>query len=487
MQSLYTRLLLTVVVIFVAVAVLVVYVSRQLTTDYQNEVQQRLHRELSHHIIHDTSIIVDGVLNPDGLETAFHNMMILGPAFEFYLLDADGKIIQHAAKPPSKVKRTHVSLDPIRDYLAGNPAPVFGDDPRGLTRQKIFSVAPIEKPGGNLYLYIIIAGEEYDSVTALVGDSHSMRLASWALFAGLGATLLLSIGLVTQFTRPLRSLRDDINAFRADGFTTGTVPDNQWDPRSGDEVHELGTAFHEMAESVQTQYQKVRTTEELRRELLSYISHDLRTPLASLEGYLETWQIKEAETASESGRHYIQTARKNAQQVAGLVEQLFELANLDSGNVTMHMEAVAIAEFAQDVIQKFQLDADERNIRLDVAPQDPSLRVDADLEKLERVFTNLVDNALRHCTAGDEVAIKFRQEASVVCVEVVDTGSGIPEGELTQIFEPHYRATNARRQGPNSGLGLAITRRLLELHEATIEVSSELKQGTTFSFSLAAI
>ena len=235
--------------------------SRQLTTDYQNEVQQRLLRALAHHIIHDTKIVVDGVLNPAGLETAFHNMMILGPAFEFYLLDAEGKIIQHAAKPPSRVKRTHVSLAPIRNYIAGAQLPIFGDDPRGLTRQKIFSVAPIGKPGGNLYLYIIIAGEEYDSVAALVGNSHSVQLASWTLFAGLGATLLLALGLVLQFTRPLRALRDDINAFRADGFTTGTVPDNRWDPASSGEVHQLGTAFQEMAESVETQYQKVRTTE----------------------------------------------------------------------------------------------------------------------------------------------------------------------------------------------------------------------------------
>ena len=427
------------------------------------------------------------MLNPAGLETAFHNMMILGPAFEFYLLDTEGKIIQHAAKPPSKVNRTHVSLEPIRTYLDGASVPVFGDDPRGLTRQKIFSVAPIEKPGGDLYLYIIIAGEEYDNVATLVGDSLSVQLAGWTLFVGLGVVLLLSLGLVVQFTRPLRALRDDINAFRVDGFTTGTVPDNRWDAASSGEVHQLGTAFQEMADSVQTRYQKVRTTEELRRELLSYISHDLRTPLASLEGYLETWQIKESTDASESARHYIQTARKNAQQVAGLVEQLFELANLDSGNVTMHMEVVPIAEFAQDVIQKFQLDADERSIQLNVRPQDPALRVDADLEKLERVFTNLVDNALRHCTAGDEIAIEFSQEASQVRVQVVDAGSGIPETELDQILEPHYRATNARRQGPNSGLGLAITRRLLELHDATIEVTSELKQGTTFSFSLAAI
>ena len=115
------------------------------------------------------------------------------------------------------------------------------------------------------------------------------------------------------------------------------------------------------------------------------------------------------------------------------------------------------------------------------------MRVDADLEKLERVFSNLVANALRHCTAGDEIAIEFSQEAAQVRVQVDDTGSGIPEQELDQIFEPHYRATNARRQGQNSGLGLAITRRLLELHDASIEVTSELNRGTTFSFALTAI
>lgn len=488
MQTLSARLLLTVIASFALVTVLVVYVSRQVSQDFQNEVQQRLHRDLAHLIIHDTTILVDGDLHSAGLETAFHNMMILGPAFEFYLLDATGRIVQHAAKPADRVKRTHVSLAPITAYLAGDKAPILGDDPRAFDRQKIFSVAHIDGPAGaDFYLYIIIRGEIYDSTAALIGDSYSIKLAFWTLSAGLAISLLIALTLVSQFTRPLRVLRDDINAFRASGFESGELVLNHWQPESGSEVQALGTAFREMAESVKTQYERVKTTEEVRKELLSYISHDLRTPLASLEGYLETWQIREADNASEDARHYIATARKNARQMSGLVEQLFELANLDSGNVKVNLEQIPIAEFAQDVLQKFALQAQERDIRLDVQPKDPSLRVDADVEKLERVFTNLVDNALRHCAAGDEITIELVPVDHQVRVQVHDTGSGIPGDELSLIFDPHYRASNTNRQGSNTGLGLAITKRLLGLHNATIEVTSELRRGTTFSFTLATV
>ena len=141
---------------------------------------------------------------------------------------------------------------------------------------------------------------------------------------------------------------------------------------------------------------------------------------------------------------------------------------------------------AQDVLQKLSIDAQRKHITLTVEPKDPSIRVNADIEKLERVFTNLVDNAVRHCDEGDQVSIDLHVADGNVAVSVRDTGTGIPSADIDRLFEPHFRARNSvKGKGVNSGLGLAITQRILQLHGTEIGVKSILNEGTEFCFQLA--
>ena len=225
----------------------------------------------------------------------------------------------------------------------------------------------------------------------------------------------------------------------------------------------------------------------MRRELISYVSHDLRTPLASLQGYLETWHLKNKELTAQEGEDLINVAMKNAQHMSRLIEQLFELAHLDSETVTLNTEPLGIAEFAQDVLQKMALEASKKQVTLDIEPKDPSIMVMANIEKLENVFTNLIDNALRHCEAGDSIKIQIMPSSMTghLNVSVKDTGLGIAEQDLPLIFDAHFRASNSvRGKGRNSGLGLAISKRIIELHGSELKVTSTLGKGTQFSFDL---
>ena len=157
---------------------------------------------------------------------------------------------------------------------------------------------------------------------------------------------------------------------------------------------------------------------------------------------------------------------KNAQRMSRLIEQLFELAHLDSETVTLATEPLGIAEFAQDVLQKMSLEASKKQVSLDVEPKDSSIMVMANIEKLENVFTNLIDNALRHCEAGDSITIQILPSdiEGKVSVCVKDSGLGIAEKDLPLIFDAHFRAVNSiRGKGRNSGLGLAISKRIIEL------------------------
>jgi signal transduction histidine kinase len=166
---------------------------------------------------------------------------------------------------------------------------------------------------------------------------------------------------------------------------------------------------------------------------------------------------------------------------------LLELARLEAGQESLTPEPVVVAELAHDVTAKFALEAEQRGVRLIVAAPDPGLQVRADIAKLERVFTNLVENALRHTDRGGEVRLSITGSEHGVSVELRDTGAGIASEHLPHIFEPRYRGNHPPGEaGTHLGLGLAIVQRLLELHGSRIDVASRLGEGTVFRFELVA-
>ncbi|MEY8206022.1 MAG: HAMP domain-containing sensor histidine kinase [Bermanella sp.] len=495
-SSFYSKLLAALLLSFVGMGVLMLLLAQQLGQSYQDEVEQKLHAQLAQHVVHDNPLLQDGSIDHDALQHAFHAMMILGPSFEFYVLDPAGNILTFSAAP-GQVKRHAVSLLPVHQFMANNAQfPIRGEDPRSRDKHKIFSVAAItdhEELVG--YLYIIIGGEIYDGIVDLWQQSHIFTLAVWGLSMALLFGLLLMLLLFAMLTRPLRRLSGDMQQFKQEGFAAGKLPDSQWNKNASDEVERLGSTFNEMARALNSQYQQVKDTDELRRELISYVSHDLRTPLASLRGYLETWQLKHRQLSPQEGAQLITVAMNNAQHMSRLIEQLFELAHLDGGDATLIQEPVAIAELAQDVLQKRALTAHNQGVSLDVEPKDPALMAMANIEKLESVFSNLIDNAIRHCDAGQAVQVLIQPLAGAMRVTIKDSGSGIPAADLPQIFDAHFRASNSRtaagggdhEQGSNSGLGLAICKRIIELHGSRLTVSSTLGQGTQFSFELALV
>ncbi len=485
-SSFYSKLSLALIASFLLVALMLLLFAQKVTQDYQYEVAQKLHMQLAAQLVNEKRFVQQGQIDHAELRRSFHDMMILGPSFEFYLLSPQGNVVTYSADP-AQIQRAKVNLVPIRAFLSeSDMLPILGQDPRSLDREKIFSVAEIREDHVlRGYLYIIIGGEAYDDVTDLLQQSHIISLGFWGLAAGLLFGLIALLLLFFLMTRPLRRLSRDMARFRAQGFGSEGVLLSDWDPHSNNEIHRLGTSFHALAHELTRQYRQVKDSDTLRRELISYVSHDLRTPLASLQGYLETWQLKRHAISAEDGAALIDVAGKNAKQIGVLVEQLFELAYLDGDDVSLVIEPVAVAELAQDVLQKLALFADDRQVSLRLEPKDPALRVMADIEKLERVLTNLVDNAIRHTDAGGDVQISLTPLDDNLQVIVADTGCGIDPGDLPRLFDAHFRARNSVK-GPtgNSGLGLAIVRRILQLHGSDISVTSTLLQGSQFCFSL---
>lgn len=445
------------------------------------EVQQALSRDVAAAIVKHNSLFTDQGVDEEGVGGLFMKLMAVNPTLECYLLDPNGAVLAYDA-PDEKILRRAVSLDPIEEFLtAETDCCVLGDDPRSLAEPNIFSVAPVEVDGDlRGYLYAILASERYASLTNLLSARSFLRNSSWALVGFVVVGAAASLAVLWMLTRRLRALRTSMNEFReGDRLVRAEVSGN-------DEVGALARDFNYLADTVVRQVQRIRRSDRQRREMISNISHDLRTPVAALRGFLETCLTKESELSPEQRRQFLTSALRSTERLSRLIHDLFELSKLESGEVRPQMEAFPVAELVSDVVQKFHLQADTRGVTLEAHVPQGDTEVMGDIALLERVLDNLVDNAIRYTPAGGTVRVTVRDVGEEVEVRVVDTGCGIPKEDIPRIFDRFYRVDKSRGEDPGgTGLGLAIAKRILALHDSVIGVASQPNRGTTFAFRLS--
>ncbi len=362
---------------------------------------------------------------------------------------------------------------------------MLGEDPRGDRGLKAFSAAPLKVDGREVgFVYVVLSGEERDALVANVEALNVLRTTLWsiALVALLG--LLAGLAAFRLITRPLRDLTGAVQQFEREGVTAleQSAPALDRIASGGDEIAALAQSFRRMTERIAEQWRELTAADQQRRELFANISHDLRTPLTSLHGYLETLLVKSESLGAADRRRYLEIALGQSRKVGRLAQELFELARLEYGVVKPDKERFALADLVQDVFQKFELAAESRQLRLvpDIAPGLPV--VSADFGMIERVLTNLLDNAIRHTPEGGEIAVRLRQGAEGVQVEVSDTGPGIPR-ELQQVLftRPAFSSSGGR----SGGLGLMIVRRILQLHGSDIRLLPQPGKGAVFAFQLS--
>ena len=257
----------------------------------------------------------------------------------------------------------------------------------------------------------------------------------------------------------------------------------------GDALARLAADVERMSACIAQQKQSVARAERRQRELLAKVSHDLRTPLASMQGYLELLLLRQGSLDAAEERNYLQTAIRQSERLARLVRDLFELTRLEDETMRPASEDFSLAELAHDVVQKFARDAEARAVQLAVAgghDEALALRVCADMALVERVLNNLVENALRHTPAGGAVAIELACTADRARVVVRDNGEGIAGDRLDGLFDSYVEADRVGNAGPqgHGGLGLAIARRIVRLHGGELTVHSIRGQGTQVAFDL---
>ncbi len=487
-HSLYGRLALAFALLTLLCGGFTAWLFMDTTSRHQQEVLQRLSKDLAVHIAGHTDLVKQLKWNRPAVDELFRMLMVVNPGIEVYLIKANGHIDAHVA-PPGRVRREWVDVAPIRAFLAGRQSgeqfPLLGDDPRSDSARKIFSAAPLKDGDTTVgYLYVILAGEDYDRLAANVRDSQAITTATW-LMGGL-TVLTLSGGLIAfaLITRRLRRLGREVQAFSAGGpeaITALPAPDDHIQ----DEIGQLRRTFHQMAARIASQVGELKRQDQVRREMVANISHELRTPLTSLQGYLETLSLKAGQADEVERARYLDVALRQSRKVSRLAQELFELAKLECEVTRPVKEPFALPELVNDVLQKFELAARQKGVALRVHVPGDLPPVLADLGMIERVLTNLLDNALRHTPAGGSVGLELHAADGQVRVRVADTGSGIPDSVRPQLFErpSPLRDGSGRTSG---GLGLLIVKRILSLHDSSIRLEPAAGPGAAFSFALPA-
>jgi len=486
LRTLYAKLLAVLIGLSVISAVIFLVVIRHSDVARNQELNQNLYRNLAARLIDEQILSERDSADPTAVQKIFDRIRVVNPRIDVYLLDRGGKVL--AASVKDEIKRDTVDLAPIRQFFDQNAKlPILGEDPSDVGRQRVFSVAPVPLAGnGTGYLYLVLRGFSGDSLAQRIKQSYVLREMLWLIGAGLAVALLASVLIITLMTRPLRQLSAVMDKFRRSGFVEHpeTLRAARGEAPRG-EIGTLADTFNRMSDRILDQMRALQQTDAMRREFVANISHDLRTPLATLQGYLETLHLKQTVLSPEEQRAYLETALKQTEQLSGLVGRLFDLARLDSGQAAVNPEPFALGDLLQDVTQDFELAAQTKAIALKTSIRADLPLVLGDIALMERVLRNLIENALRYTGRGGTVTISAAPQSAHAVVEVADTGVGIPEQELPRIFDRFYRVEKSRGLSEGSaGLGLAIAKRILELHESSISVRSRPGE-TVFRFAIA--
>ena len=463
---------------------------------------------------------------PDELNALLRNLLLFEADTQLYLLNAEGVVLSSTGnvKLPAGFK---VALGPVREAAQGNDPDsrmpyVMGDDPERMDANAVIAaralsravIRPTEPMAG--YLYLVTHRQPLPRGRPAVFRSAFGGPALTAVAGVVALTTLMAVWIIAAVTRPLRRISAEVarasreGLGRAPGEGTelllrASSPANavQEGPHGRlDEFGQLREGFRAMLTTLRMQWEALRQLDHFRREGVSNLSHDLRSPLTATVACLETLDQRWARDAPQSDRaddrRLIEMALRNTRNAAQLVRSLGDLAQLDEPEFKLNTELLDLSEVLDDIALRFAERAAQRGVSLhyqhDAQAQTPFAEVD--IELLERAIANLLDNALKFTHDGGQITLAVSRSgggadaAAQVNISVIDTGHGIADKDIPRLFDRLYQSRDsvapASSEG-GKGLGLAIVKRIAELHHGSVVVQSVAGQGTCVTLTLPGI
>ncbi|MBT6007616.1 MAG: HAMP domain-containing histidine kinase, partial [Prolixibacteraceae bacterium] len=386
-------------------------------------------------------------------------------------------ILKYVA-PDKVVKLEKVNMDPIKQFLVDHQHNIiYGDDPRNPGEYKTFSAARVIEGDQLLgYIYIVLASQEYISAAQTLMGSYILGLSIRSVIIILVISSLVGLLAIWLITRKLNPIIEGINEFGEGKLSTRISVKNNG------ELDRIGQVFNEMAETIEENIKELKGVDNLRRELISNVSHDLRTPVASIQGYAETLLLKRDNVSKDDQQKYLEIIYKSCGRLEKLVEELFELSKLQTQQVKINAEPFSIAELVYDIANKYRIISQKKGISFNTVIAKNIPLVEADISMINRVLQNLIDNAMKFCNEGDTINIEIDpKRPEKVEIKVADSGQGIKPEDLPNVFQRYYKGGYNQQ---STGLGLAIVKKIAELHNTEVTVFSQYGKGTTFTFDL---
>ena len=446
--------------------------------------------------------------SPEEFQVWLRNMVLFEPDTQIYLLDKQGTVLACSGKPlPPGFK---VALEPVLKAVGQRDAAyVMGDDPERMDADAVVAVQPVRRPVIRNadpvvgYLYLVLHTEQLPEGRWAALRMSLTRPALGLIVAVVAFTTLVAVLIIVSVTRPLQRLTEAVATISQRGLDAG-LPNAQQTvlpPVTRDEFGQLTRAFEMMLATLRRQWGEKQRLDHFRREGVSNLSHDLRSPLTATTACLETLDGRWAadpNAARPVDRRLVEIALRNTRNAARLVQSLGDLAKLDEPEFKLHPEVVDAGELLDDICIRFaeraakqgvELIAEHGNDQACVAPATEAAAPFAalDVELFERAIANVVDNALKFCPRGARITLAAAVHDGRVQVRVSDTGPGIAAADLPHLFDRFYQSRQsvapATGEG-GKGLGLAIVKRIVELHGGAVAVASTLGSGTQVVLSV---
>lgn len=312
-------------------------------------------------------------------------------------------------------------------------------------------------------------------------STHDSALLATVMAFSLGLSIMVTFYVSRPTTENVRQVINTVRQINA-GNLQSNIP-----VLRPDEIGELAKAFNATLKRLQESMSRERTLQRTRRELVEAISHDLRTPIASIRAMIESINDGVV-TDRDTVQRYLRTIQSETENLSQLVNDLFELSQIDAGLLKLHLDKVPIKQLVADTVESMSAQATSQRLTIkgEVDPTLPAVSIDP--QRVQRVLYNLVQNAIRHTPPDGSIDIRAHDWGNEIEVQVADTGEGIPADDLSRVFERSYRSEKSRsRQSGGAGLGLSIAKGIVEAHGGRIWVNSQPGQGSVFSFTLPKI
>jgi signal transduction histidine kinase len=468
-------------VLLIVLGIVFVLIASRLSRSYYTMAHQELYGNVASHLATFTHPLKNGKPDTAVTHDIIHSIMVANPSIEVYLLDTAGHITDYVV-PDKSVRNHQVDVFKVKKWLAVKSGErPLGDNPKQPDEPGIFSAAPLYDRGQLAgYVYAVLASEKQKQILTTLNSHLYYRLGMYIFFCALGIAFIVGVIIfflitdsICQVAMVVRRFKEGDYSARIEGHAKGNLG-------------MLTSTFNEMADVIVDNFDKISATDRFRQELIANVSHDLRTPLSIMQGYVETLIIKKDIIPQTEREKYLAVVLESSKKLSVLVEQLFQYAKLEANQVNPEKEQFLLSELASDILMTYQLKAKERNIKLTFDGADNLPPVFADIALTERVLQNLIDNSFKFTPDGGRITIKLCQTNGGVQVEVADTGIGIAPEDQPYVFERYKQLHEDEQPKKGMGIGLAIVKKILELHQSSIQLASEPGKGSSFWFVLPA-